>query len=108
MQGRLGASMRGCGSRMAHSFRNQSCYSGSKYTNNSRAASYFSNKFQQNHSHAYGIPTTTMTMHSPSSFYTNEQTPNCMVYSSIGITSTMQEGTHLIGFGSSSSVVSGT
>ena len=69
--------------------------------------SNFSSKFQQNRSNiSYGIPTATMTMTNPA-FSCSSQTPNCMVYSAIGLTSTMQEGTHLVGFGSSSSVVSG-
>lgn len=105
MQGRFGASMRGCASRMSHSF-HQPSYS-SKYS--SRMGSNFSSKFQQNRSNtSYGIPTATatMTMTNPA-FSCSSQTPNCMVYSAIGLTSTMQEGTHLVGFGSSSSVVSG-
>merc|ERR1712083_1062158 len=72
----------------------QSAFKPSFSSNYTRFAS--ASSFTQNTSN----PTITM---SPSSFGT--MTPPCMVYSAISLTQTMEEGSHLIGSGSTSSAL---
>ena len=110
MQGRFGASMRGSASRLSHSF-----HGGYKYNHNhnNRMTSNFYHKYQHS---TVGITSTTTTMTARMRMNNNNnslinssfcETPNCMVYSSIGLTSTMKDGTHLIGFGKNSSLAEG-
>ena len=108
MAGRFSAGVRGTASRMSHSFQQQN----KSFSRYNRINSSITNKC--NFSTQNITKTCTMTINNNSfnnnnfnSITTTTTTPICMVYSAISLTSTMQDGTHLIGFGSSSSLVSG-
>merc|ERR1740116_338643 len=89
MASRFGRGFRGASRRCSF----QSTHNGSFTSNYTRFAS--ASSFGQNTS------TPTITMSYPQSF----GTPACMVYSSISLTQTMEEGSHLIGTGSTSSAL---
>eukprot|EP00483_Globobulimina_turgida_P011678 UN11700 len=89
MQSRLGHGLRGASRRMSF----QSSFKPSFSSNYTRFAS--ASSFTQS-----SAPTITMSYPQ-----TMNATPSCMVFSAISLTSTMENGSHLIGFGSSSSAL---